>query len=371
MLNRQHPENSTKNSYLKSLDGLRLFASVNIVLLHIYNQRPVSYLVSVQQNFFDYFIHAPTFNASIFFLLSGFIFTYKYSRIMDKFPVKKYLVKRFKKLYPLHFITTVFIAAVQILLNTEPPDICRLITSLFMHLSFLWSFYPLNTYKFNLPSWSLSCFLLCYLLFPLFFKLVSKIKKPQKALFLILICFIPGILWTFVYACFNFNNELFLFFHTFAPVRFFEFLTGMLLARLFTLNKENQENKKPCINTGIIIFSLVLILINTYLRYSSNEYIYWLSYHVFCLVPYSMLVYSLAEEKGFICDFFKISIIRKLGQVSFYTYIIHFPVIFLLMQLSFFKDFIFSPVKIVVFLIILYGGSLLFGNINKKRKQKR
>ena len=354
--------------YFKALDGLRLFASVNIVLLHIYTQRPVSYMVSVSQGFIDYIIYAPAFNASMFYLLSGFIFTYKYSEQAGKFPVKSFLLKRFKKLYPLHFATTLLMALILIFLSIQNNYINpeKIFLSLSMHLSLLWSFFPLNTYRLNLPSWSLSSFLLCYLLFPVFLKLINKITKQSKVIFYIFLSLIPGIIWTFVYSLFGFNNELFLFFHIFAPIRFFEFVIGMLIARLFRLNKGRNTayEKTPYLNTIIILFSLCLIFLNTYFRFSSNKYIYWLAYHVFCIIPYSALIYCFAKGTGIICSFTKIKIIRKLGKISFYTYLIHFPIIYFIPLINTdyfnFSDFLFSPIKILVFLILLYGGSLLF-----------
>ncbi len=361
--------------YFKALDGLRLFASVNIVLLHIYTQRPVSYMVSVSQNFIDYIIYAPAFNASVFYLLSGFIFTYKYSKQALNFPVKTFLLKRFKKLYPLHAATTILMALILIFFSIKSNyiNLEKVFLSLSMHLSLLWSFFPLNTYRLNLPSWSLSSFVLCYLLFPTFLKLVNKIKLQSKVIFYIFLSFIPGILWTVVYSLFGFNNELFLFFHTFAPIRFFEFIIGMLIARLFRLNKgrDNILEKKPYINTIIILVSIALIFLNTYFRFSSDKYIYWLAYHIFCIIPYSALVYCFAKGTGIICSFTKIKIIRKLGKISFYTYILHFPIIFLipLINSDFFKlsDFLFSPIKILIFFIILYGGSLLASEMMKPR----
>ena len=96
---------SRKSHYFSSIDGLRFFASLNIVLFHLEFMGGFNELNGSPGWFFR-IIKGPTLHATFFFFLGGFIFTTKFFPALEHFNLKQFLFKRFRELYPLHLITT-------------------------------------------------------------------------------------------------------------------------------------------------------------------------------------------------------------------------------------------------------------------------
>lgn len=90
---------------LTCLDGLRGLACCCVAFFWHYqhftpNHFPFSYLA-----YWPY--HYGWIAVEFFFLLSGFIFFYKYSNLISNNAIsfKKFFILRFSRLYPLHFVT--------------------------------------------------------------------------------------------------------------------------------------------------------------------------------------------------------------------------------------------------------------------------
>lgn len=90
---------------LTCLNGLRGLACSCVAFFWHYqhftpNHFPFSYLA-----YWPY--HYGWIAVEFFFLLSGFIFFYKYSNLISNNAIsfKKFFILRFSRLYPLHFVT--------------------------------------------------------------------------------------------------------------------------------------------------------------------------------------------------------------------------------------------------------------------------
>lgn len=369
-------ENSIKTTpkYFRSIDGLRLLASINIVLLHLEGIGGLNDLNGAPAWLFR-LIKGPAFHASIFFLLGGFIFTIKFASHSQNFKPLPFLRKRFSELFPLHAITTlmmVIIFAIRCSANGNLNPI-KLIYSALLHLSLLYSFFPFFSYTLNTPSWALSAFFLCYLLFGPVLKIIASIKSKRLLLLFSFLSCLPPLLWGLFYGALGTPGELYHFFHIFAPVRFFEFLTGMLLARLYQLSNKPRSIYTALIYdlSSIVSLGSIYYLLSLHTTgFSLNSY---LAYHVYVLPFYFILLYVVANEQGLISAILGLSFIRNIGKSSFYPYLLHIPLISLITYIceNFFgyKRFLHSPLNITLFMLPLYVLSAIY--VSKFRKKRK
>ncbi|HEX3019181.1 MAG TPA: acyltransferase [Chitinispirillaceae bacterium] len=368
-------DNTIKTSpkYFRSIDGLRLLASINIVLLHLEGIGGLNNLNGTPGWLFK-LIKGPAFHASIFFLLGGFIFTIKFTSQAQNFKTLPFLRKRFSELFPLHIITTVTMIIMFVIRYgaNEDFNLIKLIYSSLIHLSLLYSFFPFFSYTLNTPSWALSAFFLCYLLFGPALRLVVSINKKRLSLTLAFFSCMPVLLWGLLYGVLGTPEKLYHFFHMFAPIRFFEFLTGMLLARFYQLSNRPKSFTSALFSDLISILSLwsiyKLLSFHT-VDPSLNSY---LAYHFYVLPFYFVLLYIMAAEQGIISRILGLSFIRNIGKCSFYPYLLHIPLITLI-TFAFEKgfgyySFLHSPTNVIIFMLLLYGLSAVY--VNKFRKKR-
>ena len=172
-----------------SIELLRFFTSISVLLYHYrhffsplnilsdqnYNSSkdnlPFSSLISVLYEHGFYGVH-------VFYTISGFVFAYVYLSSLKEVTLKQYSVNRFARLYPLHFITLLYVLVFQFLFSYHHGDFqFDLINDtyhFFLQIFFIsaWGFESGNS--FNAPIWSVSVEIGIYVLF---FLLLSQIKK--------------------------------------------------------------------------------------------------------------------------------------------------------------------------------------------------
>lgn len=367
----------TEKRYFHSIDGLRLIASVNIVLFHLQGIGGL-YELRGKPAWLFILLKGPAFHASLFFILAGFIFTIKYAAHAKTFSTMTLVKNRFKDLYPLHALTIFAMVPFVIFpwIQGHGPAYSKLILSSLLHLSLTWSFFPLHTYTLNTPSWALSAFFLCYLLFGPTLRLIVRIKNTRMALIALLATIIPSILWSILYAYFGQEGN-YRFFHMFAPVRFFEFALGMCLARLYTLNNPVQKpppsKARLLTNDGLIVLCVGLIFLSLKAGQTYGGVVHWVSYHVVMLPLYATLLYRFAHGYGAIAKLFSIPVVQELGKSSFYPYLLHIPLIswicWILEHNFGYRRFLHSPVNILFFLVILYGSGYALRQLDPRRRR--
>lgn len=362
--------------YFRSIDGLRLLASINIVLLHLEGIGGLNDLNGAPAWLFR-LIKGPAFHASIFFLLGGFIFTVKFASQATNFRTYPFLRKRFSELFPLHAISTIIMVAAFVIKYGPEGNlsISKLLYSTILHLSLLYSFFPFFSYTLNTPSWALSAFFLCYLLFGPTLKIVANLKSKRVLLVLSALFCLPSLLWGLIFGALGTPESMYHFFHIFAPVRFFEFLTGMLLARFFQLSTSKPSSFLSDLFADLLgIFSLVAIYCLLGFRSPVGQTLpSYLAYHFYILPFYFILLYVMASERGIISKILGLSFIRNLGKSSFYPYLLHIPlisIITLICEKVFgYYTLLHSPLNILIFIIVLYTFSAVYvGKFRKKRK---
>jgi len=381
-----HSLHLNKPKYFTAIDGLRLLASVNVVLFHLQYIGGLHDMGGSPAWLFR-LIKGPAFHASLFFILGGFIFTTKFAPGMTDGTFKPwaFIKKRFFELYPLHLITTLTMVTLYIIRRwgTDTMDIPKLVYSTLTHLTFLWSFCPIGTINLNTPSWALSAFFLCYILFGPTLKWALGIKSQRGVLVWIALFTVPLVLWGWLYSAAGLpdHDNYYQFFHGFAPVRFFEFGLGMLLARFLMMRGENKRHAAPGILAGlrydaafVLIVALITLNLSSIIR--TTPEMKWFSYHVFMIPFYLLMIYTVSLEKGLIARILSTKIIQKLGRTSFYPYLLHIPLMSVITtyceQVMGYKKFLHSPLNILIFMILLYGASYIYVYaVRNKRREKR
>jgi peptidoglycan/LPS O-acetylase OafA/YrhL len=337
--------------YFPALDSLRFFASLNIVLLHFSSSSLLSY---TNGTFFEPVIKGPFFSTSVFFLLSGFIYSILFSKQEQVPKLKSFLKKRFWRLYPLHITCTLIVFAIILYRTNILHDIAYAIKTLALHISLLWAFVPELGHPLNRPSWALSVFFLCYTITPALSRFLNRQGKKELWLFLLA-------LWAISFFLVAYFKELP---RIFSGINFF---FGMLLGRLF-LNNAISLPKKALLNDLLLLLTLVLLYINVYYFKQINS---GFAYHIVSPALYSALLLFLANNKGFVVKIISVPWIRNVGKASFYTYLLHVVVIqFLhlyLDKVTCWKYNTFDkPLATAITMALLYGGCTIFYIIKNK-----
>ena len=246
-----------EKAYFPAIDGLRLLASLNIVMLHLASSSALGYMAS--WTWVMPIVTAPAFAAGLFFILAGFLFASKFNDPDRRLPVIPFLFARIAKLYRCHFAMTLLMFVAIYVKVGGFENMFHPIRSLFMHLSLSWAFFPQLGMKLNEPSWSLTAFFICYAITPFCARHLAKISSRKILWTLCALVFLPGILWGFFFAYAGFlgnvpllgdfsnYNLRYQYFHLFPFVRIFEYLFGMILFRLYKSGAFDILKKNLCI----------------------------------------------------------------------------------------------------------------------------
>jgi peptidoglycan/LPS O-acetylase OafA/YrhL len=158
------------------LDALRILAAAAIVVLHYAN-----YVTAVDAE--PFVLHFNLF-VDLFFVISGFVIAGQYLRRVDsREQVRRFLWRRFARIYPLHAVTLAFYTGIALLLyfglvHVENPQ--RYALTDIPAQVFLLHAIDGQRLTFNFPSWSLSAEMVCYLLFPLI--AFVGLRRPKAVL---------------------------------------------------------------------------------------------------------------------------------------------------------------------------------------------
>jgi len=131
----------------------------------------------------------------MFFMISGFLISSRYAaRVGSVADYANFMRRRIARLYPLHFLTTMFFAGVALLaivLGSAHHPWVRDLTALPLHLLALHGLGTTNELALNYPSWSVSAEFFAYALFPLI--LLAFRWKGLSGLVLLLAVWLAGL----------------------------------------------------------------------------------------------------------------------------------------------------------------------------------
>lgn len=300
---------------LQPLTGIRFYAALIVFISHV-ALLPGMDRLAAPYPIFD----LGGLGVSVFFVLSGFILTYNYA---DRFQTgpragswSGFLWDRLTKIYPVHFFTFLLALPIQIFSPNLPLDWRAVPCHLLLIQCFLPFAYPPLSQYLNVPSWSVSCEWFFYLLAPGVIFLVFRRGKGWVPVLVTTLCLL--ILGTWVSS--QSPGTRFYFFHTFAPSRFPEFLTGIFLGRTFL----RSPGKTPAWAPGLQCLGIGLLVLGGYLKPNSS----WVFDGGLLYLPgAALLVSGLAKGSSLLATHLSHPVLIRLGQASFSFYMLQAPLI--------------------------------------------
>ncbi|ADG74927.1 acyltransferase 3 [Cellulomonas flavigena DSM 20109] len=154
---------------LEPLDGVRGLAAAGVALFWHYQHFQPAVAPFAEKAYWLH--HYGARLVDLFFVLSGVVFAYVYrDRLRDRaISLREYVVLRFSRLYPLHVITLVAVAVLQVvrLQQGQPFFVYTAndVRTFVLNVLFLQKGWVDVPYSFNAPSWSVSVEIMAYLVF--------------------------------------------------------------------------------------------------------------------------------------------------------------------------------------------------------------
>ena len=327
------------------LDGLRGIFSLMIVLMH-YDTRLLPEEIA---SFF--LIRESGMFVEFFFVLSGFVISYNYSLLSGFEELKKYIIKRFLRLYPLLFFTTILFFFSEYIINiyfpmyiNTPESINSLIFKTIDTLTFMNST-PIfgNGGAMNGPSWSISAEMISYIIFGII--TIIFFRKIQILLYLILI-------FTSI--------VIFILFHS-PEIIDLAFLRGTLSFSIGVLIHRVPIIKFKLPNYSEVLIPIMIIVL-MYAINNSENLIEQLHNLISSNFVFFVSIHLLLNSNGFVSKILESPLMQYLGKISYSIYLNH------LLVLTIFSRIMFSVIGIdktyfnmiiifilSVFLVIIYS----------------
>jgi peptidoglycan/LPS O-acetylase OafA/YrhL len=289
-----------------------------------------------------------------FFLLSGFIFFWLYRSSIEERTTSfsHFWIQRFSRLYPLHFITLLIVAALQMAYishNGRPfvysfNDIYHFSLNLFFIQK--WGFE--KGWSFNAPTWSVSIEILLYLLF----FAIAYIRRGYA-----LFCLGVAVCFLFVASCIR--NEIF------NGISLF-FLGGFVFSATKILSANRQGWKvviyiSTLLCWGLTLSNFYILDISGFIErlgFSGELLLNIFPYYIlFPLTICSLALLEIDQKK----EVFKS--VAWIGDITYASYLLHFPLQLIFGLAAGYKllnsYFYLSPIYLVIFFSLLISVSYL------------
>jgi peptidoglycan/LPS O-acetylase OafA/YrhL len=303
---------------------LRGFAAIWVAFFHHYAQVFLGSTYPPDANLFPVFRGTSWIQqfcaqgssaVQFFWMLSGFVFYMAYSKPISekKINLQKFCVWRFSRLYPLFLLSTGIIVVYQTYLYLRYREFAPMaaqfsVELLLKNLTFVSAI--MSEGHLNSPAWSVSLELLGYLIF----FIIARYSLKRKWLYVIPIAF--G--WAVARTGWNIP-----FFNRLTAMMFMCFFIGCLVCML---NDAIQTNKR--VIAGIIAFFPAVLI--PYLAYRSPTFLGdYLSCEIFLGFPALLIT---AVNLFPLNRILSLKVFKWLGDISFSVYLIHAPVMIILLN---------------------------------------
>ena len=319
---------------IKILDSLRGLAAFIVVFHHIYTRLPHlfesfhPYLNKVFNIVSELNVEAVIF----FFILSGFSIrlSLRNDIVMKKENINEYLYRRFKRILPLYFITLIVTFLVGFTINqthTTDFSIKNLIGNIFfLQISKSYEGYWFAPYGNNGPLWSLPFEMFYYLFFPLFFIFLKKafsgrIFGNKFIEFGLIVSLLISLVATVL-------NKYFFFPYIAYSTLFYCWYVGFFIAHIYMKNEiKLYINFFIVITIGILLFVLYkFTLAATLMNLFVGGAIAFLIYLTLLLTktPFRKVLSIIESIFNFL--------FYKVGKGSYALYLLHYPILLLVIQ---------------------------------------
>jgi peptidoglycan/LPS O-acetylase OafA/YrhL len=174
----------TAPQYRNSTNFLRGAASLSVLLWHyqhFFYSVPTPFTPNIQPlyKYLEIFYLNGYFAVQLFWCISGLVLCHAYV-VKPNVNLRGYALARFSRLYPLHLITLLVVALLQILSKSLFDSYQVYFENDFKHfllnIFFIQSWGLENGFSFNAPSWSVSVEIVVYVAFFVFLKALRKTR---------------------------------------------------------------------------------------------------------------------------------------------------------------------------------------------------
>lgn len=304
------PPDASRPTRLQRLTGLRVFAALAVVLVHVGYHFTKSNTVDIAE---AYGYTGVTF----FYLLSGFVLTW--SKPGPK--PGRFWWSRFCRIWPLTLALTVFAFTVVAAQERIPGTVGQVANVLLIQ-----AWWPKGSWYFggNGVSWSLSCEMFFYLLFPLLILVVRRLRWRGLGLAA------AGVLTIQVGAPVAAallkmpGNVYFWLFFIFPPYRLLEFILGMLLARAVVLGLKLRWPRSTTMmalaGLGLVAFACTEYTVSTG-QYLDRPFV------ALAVIPWLavLLLAGATQDLRRVSSWLRSGLLVALGESSFALYLVHKP----------------------------------------------
>lgn len=311
-------EKTSGKNYFAALTGIRIIAAY-MVFLHHYN-------FFTKGSFAWAFVNELHIGLPIFFVLSGFLITYRYYA-NGSIHVKNYIVNRVARVYPMYFLLTTltFILAAFTFGSHHLYDLKIYL----LNITFLRGFFSNLKFTGIAQGWSLTTEECFYFLAPLFFLFIQRSR--WFLVILPLICVAFGLSMVYLSHAFSwggfFSTISFMFNYTFFG-RCGEFFIGIALA-LFFKKYGSKVQTKWCTYAGAATMVLCAILLMQLKKLGNYEFGIQHPFGLFTnnvllpLLGIAVLFWGLLTEQTLLRKFLGHKLMVLLGKSSYIFYLIH------------------------------------------------
>lgn len=298
------------------LDSFRGLAALLVCLYHMPNMSLVTNNIFI--------VHSGVF-VDLFFVLSGFVIFHNYKDKIKDFRISKsFMIKRFKRLIPLHIYTLLIILVLELfklwlhdyLPFSQGPFEFNTMSSFWSQLFLLNSTPLFMGFNWNSQNWSISAEIISYIVFVLT-SLVWIGKKYRKIVISIVVVFLGYLFFYLKYETLNVLVDF-----NFSFIRgIIGFYIGILI---YLLRTYINPLIKTVSNNLFNILELFSILMTVYVVSNLNlfQQYFFLIHLVFGLL---LLIFS--YEKGVLSLLLKQKIFQNLGLWSYSIYLNHIFII--------------------------------------------
>jgi len=303
------PQNIIKPVKLDFIDSLRGVAILMVILVH--TSQGVEGLSNFSQGIADY----GQMGVQLFFVLSAFTLCLSLDKNHDKKePITFFYLRRFFRIAPMYYSGIVFYYIINYLREKNVGEIYTLENIISNLLFYHGYFQPANNYL--VPGgWSIGTEIGFYALFPIIFFVFKKIRKNYLLLTLAPFIFLAAsYLINLIITGNGFvKNGSFLYFHLINQLPVF-----MIGVSFYFLNLDNA-NRAPGIQKYLYLPGFVLFTFFTIIQFKNGGN--------FALIPFlSGLTFLLLIKAFQYLPFLNIRILRRVGELSFSMYVIHFVI---------------------------------------------
>lgn len=248
---------------------------------------------------------------TFFFMLSGFLVTYRSSSLG-----KQFYSRRLGRIFPLHWLVLI----AMIVLNVVFMHKFHYGWDLPLHIALLqsWVPQPAVIYNYSIHAWFLSSLVFCVCLTPLLVKFLNKLSNKARWIVIFSVCAIVILINLII--CDDLND----YFYVFPITRLVDYTLGTVLG--LTLRDHNNSRQISIARaTGIEVVTLIIFAAFIAMHASGNAWAHKLGNSPLWWVPMTLLITSctfLNGNEGLIGKLLRLKPLLWLGTISFEIYLL-------------------------------------------------